>query len=289
MSHPVKGVDHIFLLVPDLDAAAAAYRRLGFTLSPRGAHSGENGSANHTLILEHDYFELLGVLRDTPANLPQRETLARDGGGLHAIACRIEDAHTARRDLEELGIQTGPVTEFSRPVPLPDGTSGVAAFASTRFAQAEIPAGLVFMCEHRTPDLVWRPELRSHPNGAQALAGIVAVMPDPERAAAGFARLFAAGRVCPAEGGYSVATGTRSAPILCLTPDAAATFYSADAIAGTPRSGFAVLRIAVANLDRTRALLGEAGVPLRDRDRTFWAGPGDAGGTILEFVEGNQE
>jgi hypothetical protein len=42
-------------------AVAAAYRRLGFTLSPRATHSAAMGTANHTIMLENDYFELLSV------------------------------------------------------------------------------------------------------------------------------------------------------------------------------------------------------------------------------------
>ena len=91
MAHPVLGIDHVFLLVNDLDASAARFRRLGFTLSPRGLHSAEKGTANYTLIFEHDYCELLGVVTETPDNRLQREILAEDGEGLRAIACRIDD------------------------------------------------------------------------------------------------------------------------------------------------------------------------------------------------------
>ena len=76
MSHPVKGVDHCFVLVDDLDKAAAQYRALGFTLSPRGLHSEAKGSANYTIMFPDDYFELLGLLTETPLNAARRKTLA---------------------------------------------------------------------------------------------------------------------------------------------------------------------------------------------------------------------
>ncbi|MFD2856181.1 VOC family protein [Seohaeicola zhoushanensis] len=60
MTHPVKGIDHCFALVDDLDDAAAQYGALGFTLSPRGMHSAAKGTANHTIMFPEDYFELLG-------------------------------------------------------------------------------------------------------------------------------------------------------------------------------------------------------------------------------------
>lgn len=117
MAHPVLGIDHVFLLVNDLDASAARFRRLGFTLSPRGLHSAEKGHSELHADLEHDYCELLGVITETPDNRLQREILAEDGEGLRAIACRIDDAREARKALAARNISAGPVSEFSRPLP----------------------------------------------------------------------------------------------------------------------------------------------------------------------------
>ena len=284
MSHPVKGVDHLFLLTADLDGSADRWRRLGFTLSPRGTHSPEKGTANYTIIFEHDYFELLGIIADTQANLHQREMIARDGDGLRAIACRIDDAHMARRLLAALGIGAEPVAEFSRPLPLPDGGTGTAAFAVTHFAGQDTPAGFMFMCQHKTPDMVWRPELQTHANTARGLAGIVAVSDDPEQAAGRYARLFAAGQVTPADGGWLVATGADSAPILCLSPAAAAARWSAAALAATPRSAFAAMRVAVRDLSAARAAVAAGGIATHDLPGGFWVAPADTSGVILEFV-----
>lgn len=65
MAQHLTGVDHCVILVRNLDGAAERYRRLGFTLSPRGYHSAHMGSANHTIMLQHDYFELLGIINPT--------------------------------------------------------------------------------------------------------------------------------------------------------------------------------------------------------------------------------
>lgn len=284
MTHPVKGVDHAFLLTDDLDAAADQWRRLGFTLSPRGTHSIEKGTANYTIIFQQDYFELLGVITPVPGNQHQRDAIANDGVGLRAIANRIDDAQAARRALTDLGIATEPVTEFSRPLPLPDGSTGTAAFATTPFARGEAPRGFVFMCQHKTRDMVWRPELQDHANGAQALAGIVAVTDAPEAEAQAFARLYAAGAVSPITGGFKVATGPDSAPILLLTPTAAAARWSPEAVAGTPAGGFAALRIAVADAAKARAVIEAAGLRARSGPGGFWIGPEDAAGTIVEFA-----
>ena len=75
MSHPVKGIDHCFILVNDLDQAAEQYAAMGFTLSPRGVHSRAKGSANYTIMFPEDYFEILGLIEPTALNAARRDAL----------------------------------------------------------------------------------------------------------------------------------------------------------------------------------------------------------------------
>ncbi len=283
MPHPVTGVDHVFLLVRDLDASRDAFARLGFTVSPRGLHSEAKGSANHTIVFPDDYVELLGLIAETPGNAARRASLARDGEGLHAVACRIEDAAAAEAGLATLGIATAERSDFARPVPLPGGGEAVAAFSTLGFDAAEVPLGTAFMCQHRTRDSVWLPELMEHANGARGIAGLIAATEAPERAAAGFARLFAAGAMREVEGGFEVATGARSAPILLLSPQAWADRYPAFDLAATPAGAFATIRIA-ADLDRARAALDAAGLAAVETPDGVAVGPQAASGTVLEFV-----
>jgi catechol 2,3-dioxygenase-like lactoylglutathione lyase family enzyme len=284
MSHPVKGIDHCFSLVHDLDAAAEQFRRLGFTVSPRGMHSASKGSANHTIMFPEDYYELLGLLTRTPANKPRHDMLEAKGEGLHAIACRIDDARAAEAALNELGIATHGLGDFERPVDLPGGGEGVAAFSTVAFAPEEVPQGIVFMCQHRSPETVWLPELLEHANTACGLAGIMVLSEAPEREAEGFARLWAAGKVTPCEGGAVVETGENSAPLTLLTPEAFAARYPGVDLAALPRGAFAALQVKVRDMAAAKAALEQAGVPqLATRDGIA-AGPGDAAGTVVEFL-----
>lgn len=276
MTHPVTGIDHVFVLTPDLDKAAADWAGLGFTVTPRGLHSAHKGTANHTMMLAEDYIELLGILAPTPLNDAQRARLAA-GQGLHAIACRIDDAAAAVAALGALGIAAGPVGDFERPVDLPGGATGVAAFSTAPFADAEVPQGIVFMCQHRTRPTVWVPEWMSHANGATAIAAVVAVTDDPAPVAAGYARLWAKGAVTPCEGGLRVETGT--APVLVLTPEGAAARYPGLAVAETPANGYAALEL-VADMAKARAALGAKAVAVPGG---LAVPPAQATGTILAF------
>src|SRR5260370_8124898 len=82
----VIGIDHAVVMVRDLDKAAANWKRLGFTVSPRGTHSAKMGSGNYTIMLDPDYIELLGVLVETEHNAPTRASLAQPGAGIHRAA-----------------------------------------------------------------------------------------------------------------------------------------------------------------------------------------------------------
>jgi catechol 2,3-dioxygenase-like lactoylglutathione lyase family enzyme len=76
----VIGLDHVVVAVRDLDAAAAAWRRLGLHRLPARHAQRAYGSGNYTMMLGEDYMELLGVLTPTDHNAGLRAFLAgREG------------------------------------------------------------------------------------------------------------------------------------------------------------------------------------------------------------------
>ena len=149
---PLPGIDHAVVAVRDLDAAAASFRALGFTLTPRGHHS--IGSQNHCIMLGSTYIELLAA----PVSHPWLEYYRAFGEGLAAIALSTTDADAAYRELKDRGAK--PPIDLARPV-----EGGVARF---RLVQIE-GAPQVFICQHLTRELVWRPEWQKHANGAAEL------------------------------------------------------------------------------------------------------------------------
>ena len=284
MHHPVKGIDHCFALVNDLDGAAAQYAALGFTLSPRGTHSEAKGTANYTIMFPDDYFELLGIVQPTDLNAPRRAILAEKGEGLHAIACRINDAAKAAETLTALGLETEGLGSFSRPVRLPNGTEGIAAFSTLTFRPQETPLGTVFMCQHKTRETVWVPELLNHPNTACGLEAILAISDTPKEDALRFARLWADGAVSEIDGSYQVFTGPQSAPlILCTAEDMALRYPSAD-LAATAKGAFTALRVKVVDIERVRDCLISSKVPLIETSNGLYVRPEFSAGVLMEFV-----
>jgi catechol 2,3-dioxygenase-like lactoylglutathione lyase family enzyme len=156
-------IDHAVIAVRDLDRAAASFRALGFTLTPRGHHS--IGSQNHCIMFGSTYIELLAAPTPHPW-LDYYRTFLERGEGLAAIALSTDDADAACRELR--GAKKP--MDLSRPV-----EGGVARF---RLAQIEDVPG-VFVCQHLTRELVWRPQWQRHANGASELSGISVPMKQP--------------------------------------------------------------------------------------------------------------
>src|SRR3954462_1872904 len=102
-------------MVRDLEQAAATWRRLGFTLSPRGTHSAKMGSGNFTIMLDPDYVELLGVPAETEHNAPTRAFLAQRGEGIERIAFTALDSAAGAEEIRARGYDAIGPTHFEPP------------------------------------------------------------------------------------------------------------------------------------------------------------------------------
>src|SRR3954468_21239548 len=187
----IVGIDHAVVVVKDLDNAAENWKRLGFTVSPRGTHSARMGSGNYTIMLDPDYMELLGILVETDHNAPTRAFLAERGEGIERIAFTAVDSAAGAEEIRSRGYEpVGPV-DFERPVMMPDGSLSAAKFRIFQWPVAEAPGGLrIFACQHKTRETVWIPELMNHANGAKRLKQVLVVSPQPEQDAAHLGRMI---------------------------------------------------------------------------------------------------
>src|ERR1700761_5099947 len=115
MSHvlPVPTLDHVVVNARDqIDQAADTYRRLGFTLTPRGYHT--LGSINHLATFGTDYLELIAA----PAGETRRQEILEAPAGLNGLVFGTEDSAATYAALKEVGVPIEPPQEFSRPVAL---------------------------------------------------------------------------------------------------------------------------------------------------------------------------
>src|SRR4051794_30061295 len=279
----IVGLDHIVVLVRDLDGAAETWRRLGFTLAPRGTHSAHMGTGNYTIMLGADYIELIGVLTETAHNAPSRALLARRGEGIERAALTTTDAAAGVEEIRDRGIPgVGPI-DFGRPVTLPDGRRTEARFRVFQWPLDEAPAGMrIFACEHLTRDAVWIPELQRHANGATAIVRVEIVSPEPEREVGHMARLLDQQAEREPDGAVRVASGGSRGAFVFVTPDVLARRYPGVPLDGLPSDGAASLVLATSDPEAAARSVGAAGVR---SGQAVCVPPAPANGVLLVFEE----
>jgi len=255
----ILGADHVVVTVRDLDAAAAQWRKLGFTLSPRGTHSPQMGSGNYTIMFGEDYLELLGVLHETEQNKPTREFL-KNREGIERTAFTTDDAAAGAADLSARGlVPLGPV-HFGRPVDLPNGGKGEAKFNVFRWPLSESPGGMrIFACQHLTRDTVWIPELQKHANGASRIVAIEILSADPRGAAEHMSRLIDQ-PASVADGAFRVHSGGKRADFVFYDAAGFAKRYPDAVRAGAAPEGATALVIGTGDLAAATKALGATGI-----------------------------
>lgn len=274
--YPLPVLDHVVVNArAGIADAASCYRRLGFDLTPLSRHS--LGSINHLAVLSRDYLELVGT--DPSAAVPRTELLTTPPG-LNGIVFATNDAASLHATLDAAGAPLEPPLEFSRPVAIA-GTPAEARFRVVRLRADAVPYGRVYFCEHLTPELVWRPEWRHHPNGAIAVARIVIAAADPEEAGALYRTLFGAAALTSVRGGLSLAAGPARLDI--LTPDTVMAAFGGALAQSAKRSVYlAALGLKTRSLREARRVLGPVA---RDAAGRLVVAAADAWGVTLEFSE----
>jgi len=277
---PVPTLDHVVVNVRDrIDEGAETYRRLGFTLTPRGYHT--LGSMNHLAMFGTEYLELIAA----PAGDMRRQEILAAPEGLNGLVWGTEDSDRTYETLRAAGVPIEPPQQFSRPVALPDGAHD-ATFRTVRLAAGTTSAGRLYFCHHLTRDLVWRDEWRHHANGVIGVMRAVIAARDPASLGGLFARMFGAAAVHVIGEGCRLLVGLSHFDV--ITPAALQRAFGDAAPDGQARTEFmAALTLRTRSLEAVANALqagGIAGVG-RGSDRIV-VPAGDAFGTVLEFREG---
>ncbi|QOZ75748.1 VOC family protein [Bradyrhizobium sp. CCBAU 53351] len=280
----VIGIDHAVVMVKDLDKAAENYRRLGFTISPRGTHSAHMGTGNYTIMFDPDYMELLGVLAATEHNAPARAFLDKRGEGIERIAFTAVDSAAGAEEIRARGLTPIGPTDFERPVTLPDGTVSAAKFRTFMWPTAEAPGGVrIFACQHKTRETVWIPELMKHANAAKRIKQILIATPEPAQDAAHLGRLIDREPKAETDGAVTVPSGGDRADFVYLTLEQLGKRYPGVPLAGLAERGGAALVLVSDDFAATAKALGSAAVR---SGPAICVPPAKANGTLLAFIDG---
>ena len=280
----IAGIDHAVVVVKDLDAAAENWKRLGFTISPRGTHSAHMGTGNYTIMLGEDYMELLGVLNATEHNAPSRAFLDRTGGGIERIAFTTPDAAGGAAEIRGMGYAAIGPTDFERPVAMPDGRNSAAKFATFQWPVDEAPGGIrLFACQHKTRETVWIPELQKQANTAKRIAEVLVTTPTPEADAKHLAKMIDGEIRKEDDGACVVPTGFGRADFVFLTREAMTKRYPGVPVADLPERAGAGLRLVVDDLAAAQRVAGAKAV---SGNNAVVVPPANANGVMLAFVQG---
>jgi hypothetical protein len=183
-----RGLDHIVHAVHDLDAAAAQYTRLGFTVGARNKHPW--GTHNRIIQLDGSYIELLTVAEPEkiephgPCSFSfgafNRDFLAREQG-IAMLLLNSRDAKADAAAFAAANIGDFDVFNFERQGLRPDGTAVKLAFSLTFAADRQAPETGFGTCQHYFPENFWNADFQNHPNGAKRIAGVVMVADQPSQ------------------------------------------------------------------------------------------------------------
>lgn len=173
----IKALDHVALVVEDLDAAVSAYEALlGRAPNWRGADGGAH----------HAWFQLSNMALDVIAPTgpgytgdPVKARLDEAGEGIWALAFTVDDMAKTRHRLERVGV---PSTE-ARPIRATHPDTGEKRYWTTSVAHPAATHGMnIFLIE----EAPW-PASPFNGDEAAAVSGLDHVVirtPNPERAAA---------------------------------------------------------------------------------------------------------
>ena len=214
---PGRGIDHLVLCVRDLEAARAAYARIGFTLTPPALHPW--GTANRLVQLQGNFIELLTVA--DPAKMappkqgefafgPFNKAFLGEARGLLDAGFRQRRCPARPGRVREVGPATTYAPfDFSRKAKLPGGEEVTVGFTLSFLTDNRMPEAGFFACQQHAPQHFWKPEYQSHVNGAVAVAEAIMVADEPDSLADLFARFAGQGRGSRTDGGLSVEYGAR--------------------------------------------------------------------------------
>ena len=277
MREDIGGIDHAVFAVHDLDAARDTFERMGFSLTPRGHHT--LGSQNHCIVFGDDYLELLWL----PPDLKSRPFIAdflQGGEGLAALALKTENVAAAFDALRSAGLEPSEPMDFSRPVQIAQGRRD-ARFTTLDIGPRHVPCGRMFLCQHRTPELVWRDEWRGHENGAKAIAAVAVVTDDVAATSRAYEKIFRAQAKEIAEG-LLVETG--GAPLAVVTERNLARRLPGVWISARPAPLMAALFIRVADRGAAEKSLDRGGFhAVRMPDGSVAIGAAEAHGVAMVF------
>jgi hypothetical protein len=285
-------LDHVGVVMSDLDVGRDAYEKLGFTLTSRSIHSGSRepggpvepwGSGNHCAMFEKGYFEVMGL---TDPNLYSSAlAMVERYEGAHIVAIGAGETVNAHGVLSGRFDGVSPARRLERDAAFGpnDEETRRAAFNNIHVEPEAFPEAKLIFIEHETRDVLWQPHLMSHPNGAVATAEVALCVADTAETCGRFSNLLAMEPKAPMPGVsvFGLDHGNvyvlNEASLEGWTPG-----IKPPCVPYVSAVGFTVK-----DLSATKTLLGGNGVPFTDHKYpAIWIAPEYTCGPVVSFIQG---
>jgi catechol 2,3-dioxygenase-like lactoylglutathione lyase family enzyme len=171
----LKGIDHIVIVVPDLEAAIQSYGEVGFTVVRGGKH---NIGTHNALIAFADgaYLELIAFLAPVPGH-PWYEAMSKSAG-LVDFCMQTDDLAADVAVFRRAGISINDPHAMTRDRPDGYRVSWILSIPNSPFNGA-IP----FLIKDETPRDERVPRERAHRNGVIGLANLMIAVEDATKTA----------------------------------------------------------------------------------------------------------
>jgi glyoxalase-like protein len=274
--------------VHDLDAAAARYAQLGFTVGARNRHPW--GTHNRIVQCPGVFIELLTV--GEPELIPPpgprmfsfgaftRDALAR-GEGLSMLALEGKGAAADAQAFRAAGIGDFEVFDFAREAKRPDGTTVNLAFSLVFAADSKAPETAYFTSQNHYPENFWNPAFQAHPNSVITIAGVVLVAENPADHHVFLKAFSDVSDLKSTSSGITIETPRGE--IQVMDPSAYRAHFAADPPDVSRGARLAALRFAVRDMDALRSALEQGGVAAVDHMGKRVVPPQTAFGATLVF------
>jgi catechol 2,3-dioxygenase-like lactoylglutathione lyase family enzyme len=165
----LQGIDHLVIVVPELEAAIASYRGLGFTVVPGGRHP--IGTHNALIAFaDGSYLELIAFFEPSPQHRWYQRL--QQGGGLIDFCLQTDDLAGDVKGFRDAGVAIADPRPLSRVRPdgfelrwvlsIPEAHAGVAPF----------------LIEDETPRDERVPRVTAHPNGVTGIQLVTVAVSD---------------------------------------------------------------------------------------------------------------
>ena len=284
-----RGLDHLVHAVRDLDAGAALYHRLGFTVGVRNRHPW--GTHNHVVQMPGLFVEILTLAE--PGKLGEDgfsrlfgrfngEFVAR-GDGLSMLILESLDAAADQKTFAAAHISASDVLRFEREGRRPDGSPVTVAF-SLAFARCAPAAEAGFaVCQQHFPGYFWNPAFQRHANGVCGVAAAVLVADNPSDYHI-FLSAFSGVRALHSTSS-GISASTARGDIQIMDPKAFESHFGHRAPPVDNGMRIAAIRFKTCDLAAGRAALAFGGVPFSEHIGRMIVPPGEALGATIAFEQ----